>query len=162
MKNVLLLFILLVFSYHLSAQRSMYVRIYDLNGKKTNKGHLVATTDSTLIIEKDKNQVTIPVANIGNIKTKHSIGNNFLIGSSVGATFLVIVGILSANPDEFLVGYTASQGALAGLIFGAPMGAAIGGITALLKNSKTFIINGNPEKLKEFMKLMDPNTHAVN
>ena len=74
-----------------------------------------------------------------------------LIGAATGA----ILGITTADPDAWIFGYTASEGAAMGAISGGVSGAAIGGVTILLKNSKTFIIDGYESNWKTFMQIMN-------
>ena len=132
------------------AQKAMFVRVYNLTGKKIYKGHVYTTTDSSLLLEVNNQFITVPVSNIGQIKTKHSAGNNMLISSVIGVTTFAIIGAASADPDAEIVGYTAGEGAAQGALLGAGVGAAIGGITILFKNSKTFSVNGDMNRWKKF------------
>ena len=108
-------------------------------------------TDSSLQLKVKSTPIDIPVQKIGSIKTKRSAGHNILIGSIAGASSMAIFGAATADPDEFL-GYTAGEGAAAGILIGAPPGAVIGGITALFKNSRTYLIDGDIMKWKAFQK----------
>ncbi len=63
--------------------------------------------------------------------------------------FCNLLEIYTANPDEFL-GYIAAEGFAGGILLGAPIGAALGGLAALLKKSRTFTINGNKDQWREF------------
>jgi hypothetical protein len=135
------------------AQKSIFVRIYDLKGKKIYRGDVYTVSDSSLSLIGKKAPVNIPVSVIGSIKTKHSVGNNILVGSIVGAVTVGIVGAASVdpNPDEFSIGpQTAGEGAVGGVIIGAPIGAALGGLTYVFKNADFFPVNGDPVKWKDF------------
>jgi len=66
---------------------------------------------------------------------------------------MAILGTASADPEAFL-GWTAGEGVVLGVILGAPAGAAIGGITALFKNSSTYIIDGDLVKWKAFSEIV--------
>ncbi len=74
-----------------------------------------------------------------------------LVGSLIGAVAGGGIGAASAEPDTIVFNYSAGEGALAGGILGGATGAGIGGLTALLKKSKTFIINGDTSKWKLFI-----------
>jgi hypothetical protein len=142
--------LLILFNCSIYAQKPLFVRVYNLDGKKINKGEVFLVTDTSLQLIGKKSPVNIPINTIGSIKTKHSAGNNLLIGSIIGTTTFALIGATSASPEDEILGYTAGEGAAAGALVGLSLGAAIGGLTILLKNSKTFLINGNSEKWKEF------------
>lgn len=135
----------------MTAQNKLFVRVYDLEGKKINKGFILAVNDSLLRIEKNKNYIDIPVKTIGMIKTKRSAGNNVLIGSLAGATLMGAITAASADPDAWILDYTPLEGALIGILVGAPAGALLGAITVGFKKSKKFTINGDLEKWKAFL-----------
>jgi len=50
--------------------RNQILRVYDLAGKKINKGHVTMVTDTSLQLEGKSAPVSIPVRSIGFIKTK--------------------------------------------------------------------------------------------
>mgnify|MGYP005811439509 CR=1 FL=1 len=132
-----------------SAQHLGFVRVYDTSGKKTGKGVVSSVTESSLKLERRGRMTEFAVADIAKIKTKRSDGNNVAIGATPGATTMAILGIATAEEGDWF-GYNEAEGALAGALFGIPLGSAVGGLTILLKNSKTFVIEGDAAKLKEF------------
>ena len=67
---------------------------------------------------------------------------------------MAILGVASAEPDAMIFGYSAGEGAAVGVLLGAPAGAVIGGITALFKNSSTYIIDGDLVKWKAFSEMI--------
>jgi len=148
--KTLITLLLVSFSCTILAQKPIFVRVYDLSGKKIYKGDVYTTSDSGLSLVVNKTPVNIPVSTIGTIKTKHSALNNVVIGSAVGAVTIGIIGAASADPSDEFLGYSAGEGAAAGALIGATAGAAIGGLTALLKNSKKFSINGDVAKWEAF------------
>jgi hypothetical protein len=150
MKAILLILFACVFSCTTNAQNSLFVRVYNTEGKKIYNGHVYIVTDSSLLLIGKRAPDTIFVRNIGSIKTKHSAGNNLLIGSVAGAISGAIVGAVSADPNDLPIPSTTGEGATTGALLGLPVGAAIGGLTILFKHSRTFIINGDPLKWKEF------------
>ncbi|MFN3969475.1 hypothetical protein [Flavobacterium sp.] len=151
MKKLFLLSIVMMVCCTMSAQNKLFVRVFDLDGKKINKGFILAVNDTILRLEKNKVFVDIPVKTIGVIKTKRSVGNNVLIGTLTGS--VIVGGLLAATaePDSWVFGYTPAEGALIGIFVGAPAGAFVGAITAAFKNPKTFIIDGDLEKWKAFL-----------
>lgn len=158
MKNLLFVIALLL-SITINAQEvtkkaNIFVRVYDLQNKKISKGNITSISETSLHLNRNGEYVKIPVNKIGSIKTKHSAGNNVLIGAAGGAIPMAILGAATADPDAMIFGYTAGEGAAAGALFGGTIGAAIGGITILFKNSKSYIINGDELKLKEFKELI--------
>ena len=156
MKN-LIFAITLILGINVCAQNvyentNVFVRVYDLQGKKISKGKILSISETSLQLNRKGESVKIPVISIGSIKTKHSAGNNVLVGAAIGATSMAILGAATADPDAWF-GYTAAEGATGGALFGGATGAAIGGITVLFKNSKSYEINGDKEKLKAFKEL---------
>ena len=70
---------------------------------------------------------------------------------------MAILGGISAEPDDAFIQYTTAEGAVIGAIAGGAIGAAIGGLTALFKNSKTYLINGDLTKWKAFQIMIAGN-----
>lgn len=135
--------------------KSLFVRVYNLEGKKINKGKMVNLTDSILTIEKNSISKKIAITEIGFIKTKRSEGNNIVMGTVAGAAFGAILGAATADPDAWILGYTSAEGAIGGGVLGAVGGAAIGGITILFKKSETYVINGNREIWNVFKEMIE-------
>ena len=132
----------------------LFVRVYDLQGHKMAKGNILSIADASLELAGNPEPVRIPLSEIGLIKTKHSAGNNMLFGAVIGGTFSAIAVAASADPDNIFLAYSAGEGALAGMLIGAPVGGLIGGITALFKNSQTFGVDGDPLKWEAFREAM--------
>jgi len=158
MKN-LIFAITLLLSINICAQnelenRNVFVRVYDFQGKKIGKGNIFSISDSYLQLNWKRASVKIPVSSIGSIKTKRSAGNNVLLGATVGATSLAILGGATASPDDYIFGYTATEGVVGGVVVGGTAGAVIGGITIVFKKSKSYEINGDKLKLKTFKELI--------
>ena len=130
---------------------NLFIRVYDLKDEKISQGKIILMTDSLLVLRRNSESAIISVEHIGLIKTKKSVGNNFTIGAVTGATTLAILGAATTDSDDIFL----SQGGAAalGLVFGGAIGAGIGGLTALSKNSRTIEINGDRGKWKKFMTL---------
>lgn len=131
-----------------------FVRVYNLDGKKIGKGNINFINDTIIKIRKGGRIESIKIKDIGIIKTKHSAGHNVLIGAAVGGGTLGVLGAATADPDDWVLGYSAPEGFAVGLVIGGATGAAVGGLTALFKTSNTYLINGDLEKLKLFMEMI--------
>jgi hypothetical protein len=126
-----------------------FVRVYNTKGDKISKGHFVdsSSTDSALVIKRGETFDTISVLKVSYIKTKHSIGNNILIGAAISAPLFAIIGAATGGDCyDCLVVTTPAQDAVAGFVVGAIAGATVGAITGAFKNSKTIHINGDIQK----------------
>jgi len=64
---------------------NIFVRVYDLEGKKIGKGKILSISETSLQLYRKGEFI---VNGIGSIKTKHSGGNNRLIGAASGAVLL--------------------------------------------------------------------------
>ncbi|MBL7472557.1 hypothetical protein [Robertkochia sediminum] len=126
-----------------------FIRVYDLNRNKTHKGVIQSVSDTVLQLKREGKIYDIGLSAIGKIKTKRSAGHNVFMGAVIVGAPAAILGAATADPDTIL-GYTAGEGFMGGTLIGGGLGAAIGGLTALFKNPKTYIINGDPDKWREF------------
>jgi len=141
--KVFILSIIFSFSLSLSGyaqltldSNSIFIRVYDLEGKKIAKGKRFTISDSTItFINKRKNTI-IYLSEIGSIKTRRSSGHNVLLASAVVGGF----GLLSDISNDESMG--------SDFLNGLAIGATIGLITLPFKKSKTQIINANPNKWK--------------
>ena len=138
-KATVVLFILAI-SLNMVAQKGtenkgMFLRIYNMEGKKINKGHFRFINDSILGIWRYKKLVQLHVRDIGKIKTKRSAGNNVLVGSLIGGTTLAIVGAATSE-QKTETGYFPYLGTYEYTTGNSPGdGAAIGGFTGILGGS---------------------------
>lgn len=158
-KSIVVLFVL-VFSLNLSAQNEQndtrtFIRVFNIEGKKINKGHFQFINDSILGIRRDKKLFQIHIREIGKLKTKRSVGYNFLIGASSGSVAGIILGSINPPTDSSGGTFTWAGGSTgeelaSGLTVGLISGTIVGGVSALFKNSTTFIIDGDINNLKLF------------
>ncbi len=149
MKNLIFI-ITLIFVGNVYAQEEFknpktFVRVYNLQGTKINKGKILKVTDTTLVLKRNKGFVEIPLNRIGSIKTKRSGINNILIGAAAGSIIGASTVEDSIDLEEFRGPYV-----MLGGVSGAAVGSAIGGITILFKNSKSYEVNGDELKWKVF------------
>ena len=141
--KIVKIILLIILSGHLFAQKSMFVRVYNVKEKKIVAGHISAVTDTSLVLYTSYTHVTIPVRTIGLLKTKHSGGMNVFYGAMLFTVASAIIGI-DSYPKHFLHNdLTTFQRALSGVIIGLPLGAMIGGISIQLKHSKSYRIDGD-------------------
>lgn len=158
-KSIILLMVLVVstntFAQNEIKKSGLFVRVFNLDGKKIHKGHVTFASDTLLGLKKNGNYIEINVKEIGTIKTKRSAGHNILMGSIIGGASMAILGAASADPNDWILGYTAAEGATAGALLGGTTGAAIGGITIAFKNTTTFVINGDYSNLKSFKQMLN-------
>ncbi len=149
----IMLVLTLIMSTHSYAQKeilknSIFVRVYNLDGKKMNKGYVAFVGDSILGLKRNGNYVEINVREIGTIKTKRSAGHNLLISTVAGATTGAIFGAVTAEESRDLFGNLyeyESKTITSYLLIGTAAGAAAGGISIAIKNSHTYVINGDLE-----------------
>ena len=171
MKKVILLLTLLN-CINMSAQETtktetLFVRVFDLDGKKIGKGYIYSTNDSLLVLNKNKKLKKLYVKEIGKIKTKRSGGHNVLVGATSGVVAGAILGSLNPPTDSSGGTFTWAGGSsgeefASGLTFGIISGTIIGGISAVFKNCKSYIIDANLKKWKVFVEAVKHNTENRN
>lgn len=149
MKKLLIFLFLFSLCMEVSAQKKLFIRVYNNKGKQFLKGHLISTTDSSLLLKSKGDTFFLHLNDFNSIKTKRSAAHNVRIGMLSVSGIFALYGMATSDPDAFL-GDTPGSGAAIGAIVGLPVGAAVGGITALFKKSKYFVINGNPSQWKRF------------
>lgn len=150
MKKILQILFLVSFTLQVNAQKKLFVRVFDMSGRLINNGFVAGVTDTSLKLWKNKDTLEIPITAFSYIKTKKSAATNLLVGALAGSlTTAGLVGLKNSEQESFS-GLAPVRGTGSGALIGLGIGAAIGGITALSKNPKTFVINGNAEKWREF------------
>ncbi|MCF7567657.1 hypothetical protein L3X37_04665 [Sabulilitoribacter arenilitoris] len=124
------------------------------------------TNDTILRLKKGEKFININVKNIGQIKTKRSIGNNVLSTSLIGGGVGVVIGLATSKEEtktgtaiivgeyEYTTGTSPGTGALIGGGVGLAGGALIGLGSSIFKKSETFIINGDINKWKGFKQFL--------
>ena len=133
---------------------NVYLRIYNLEGKKISTGSLIFINNSLMELKSGSKQEKISLREIGSIKTKRAAGNNVLIGAATGAALGAVLMASSSDPNDWVFSYTPAEGGLIGGLSGAFVGGGVGGITSLFKKSETFIINASEVNWSLFQKAM--------
>lgn len=131
------------------SQKTIFIRVFDESGKKIHTGFLSSVSDSSLTINNGEKTTEVPVTKISVIKVKRSFGHTVAISSGIGAAGFSIFGAATADPDAWIFGYTAGEGAAAGFVFGALAGATVGSIIGLSNKKPVLDINMNQ---KEWLK----------
>ena len=129
-----------------NSQKTIFLRVFDETGKKIESGSLRSVSDSSLTIQAGEKITEVPVSKISVIKVKRSFGHTVAISSGIGAVGFAIFGAATADPDAWIYGYTAGEGAAAGFIFGAIAGATVGSIIGATNKRPVLQINMNQEK----------------
>jgi len=132
-----------------SSQKTIFLRVFDATGKKIQNGFLRSVSDSSLTIQNGRIITEVPASNVSAIKVKRSFGHTVAISSGIGAAGFAIFGAATADPDAWIYGYTAGEGAAAGFIFGALAGATVGSVIGAASKKPVMQINMNQ---KEWMK----------
>jgi hypothetical protein len=139
---------------NVSAQKKTFLRIYDLSGKKIAKGYFAGTTDSTLVLVRDNQLVTVPVHQINTIRTKRSAGHTIGVTAAV-CTGVFTIALLAGSGGDSWFSYSASDAIGAGIITGTVGGIVIGGIASAAKNPKLLTVNGNMENWEKVKAELD-------
>lgn len=171
MKKVALMLTVLI-TINLSAQeitktKKLFVRVFNLDGKKIGKGKIYTINDSLLVLKKNERLVELYLREIGKIKTKRSGGHDFLVGASTGAAAGAILGSVNPPSDSKGGTFTWAGGSsgdelASGISVGIISGAIVGGISALFKNSKKYSIDANMENWRTFIRAIESNSKNRN
>ena len=151
MKYILFLIGFIFLSNAALAQKSDFLRVFDYSGNKIHKGRFASATDSTLEIKHKKSLITIPLNDIGKIRTKRSGGHNILVGTIFGAAYGIGIGAAwTSESDKNNRPENMVKGAL---VFAYGIG-ALSAATILLKKSHTFFISENASDWNDFRDFM--------
>lgn len=131
--------------------QKVFLRIYNSNNQKFQKGYLLKTSDSGLVLtRKGMESGMIKYNEIYKIRMKRSAGLTALI-----------VGGVPVAAGTVLMARNSGWDGLAGLVLfteGLFAGPIAGGIKAVL-NPKPFIIGGNQENWVKYKRLLDQKLH---
>ena len=152
LKNKILSVLILVFLImHVANAQKVFLRIYNSNNQKFQKGYLLKTSDSGLVLtRKGVESGEIKYNDIFKIRMKRSAGLTALI-----------VGGVPVAAGTVLMARNSGWDGLAGLVLfmeGMFAGPIAGGIKAVL-NPKPMIIGGNQENWVKYKKLLDQKLH---
>ncbi len=149
--KILSVFILFFLIMHDANAQKVFLRIYNSSNQKFQKGYLLKTSDSGLVLtRKGMESGMIKYNEIYKIRMKRSAGLTALI-----------VGGVPVAAGTVLMARNSGWDALAGLVLfmeGMFAGPIAGGIKAVL-NPKPFIIGGNQENWVKYKRLLDQKLH---
>jgi hypothetical protein len=129
-----------------NSQKTIFLRVFDETGKKIQNGFLRSVSDSSLTIQNGEKTTEVLVSKISVIKVKRSFGHTVAISSGIGAAGFAIFGAATADPEAWIYGYTAGEGAAIGFIFGTIAGATVGSIIGATNKRPVLQIKMNQEK----------------
>jgi hypothetical protein len=146
MKYIITIYAWLALTLNANSQKTIFLRVFDETGKKIESGFLRSVSDSSLTIQNGEKITEVLVSKISVIKVKRSFGHTVAISSGIGAAGFAIFGAATADPEAWIYGYTAGEGAAIGFIFGAITGATVGSIIGAANKKPVLQINMNQEK----------------
>jgi hypothetical protein len=154
MKHIVCL-LAMVMMIHTSAdaQKKIFLRFYDFSGYKFEKGRLIASTDSSIVVSRDTLLIEIPISKIYSIKTKRSYGHNALMSSFALAGTGGIIGYASGDPiteHSLIISFTKPEAAFIGVFLGSLSGLLTGALIS--GGNQTFVIGGDKEIWKRINK----------
>jgi hypothetical protein len=156
------LLVLLLYSFTLPLQaKTKFVRVFNREGHLIVRGDLVATTDTSVIIQEHKKQVEVPVSKIGFIKTARTFGGPVALGAGVGFFIGTIAGAAagggggSSNTDVFYE-FDESVSVAAGMALGTAGGAVIGTIISAAQKRLRIEVNGDVNAWQQKRQLLNP------
>ena len=156
MKFIYLILVLFYISFttttYSQIKSNSFVRVFDAQGNKIGKGKIISHDDNSLTLKKGKDSQRLALNDIGSIRTKRSVGNNFAKGAVVGAGVGLIFAIGNSSSGD---GFLEEEGYSTGIPMLAAIGAGIGGIAAIFKESNHFIVDGDSQKWEQFRGMIE-------
>ncbi len=127
----------------LPKKSQIFVQVYNQQNIKIAKGKILKITDSTLVLKKGSNAITIKAREIDYIKTKRTKGHSVLVGAGPG-TVILVGSIAFGEP-----GWGQVIGAAGGMAL-AVVGGTAGFVASLFKKSTKYSFTGDSVKWKVF------------
>ena len=154
-KSVVTAFVLLFFSSVVCSQgelisKELFVRIYDAENIKIAKGFLSSVNDSGMVVLVKKKEVLVRTTRINTVKTRRSAGHNIGMGAMAGFGAGGIYGLLQEEGGSTFGSSSRGDDAIIYGTVGLMLGSVVGGLTALGKDSDSYLIEGDSEKLSAF------------
>lgn len=102
--------LLLLCVLQLAAQRPVFLRVYNMDGKKLGRGFIFKTTDSSIMLCRRPTgnmYKEIPASSISIIKSKHSVAGRIgiaslkVIGYASVVGIVIVAAVIAANNPEY-------------------------------------------------------------
>lgn len=97
MKQAILLVLLITIFSASHAQKKIFLRVYNTEGKKISKGYYVNSSDSMLTLYSKSGMREVPATSLGYVKTRRSVLHTIIAGTMVA---VVPLGIMMVSSDE--------------------------------------------------------------
>ena len=152
MKTQYVLFLVIMACAINNTINAQFIRIYNLQGKKTGKGTIELIADTVIVITNNKKQLQrFLVTEIGIIKTKKSVGHDVAAGFTIGVVATTwLADKIIENTEE--IGDKGWNAIGIGMASGIALGTITGLISGITNKRQKFIINGDIEAWKEIAK----------
>ena len=160
---LLLLFNISILAQNENEETRLFIRVYNMEGEKINKGYFKFINDNMLGIKRNNKLVQVNINDIGYIKTKRSGGHNVLLGSMSGLAAGMIIGAATSDQEtktrdggflfgtyEYKTGTSPGTGAAIGGLIGLAGGGLVGAVGTSFRESNTYTINGDINNLRAF------------
>lgn len=100
MKQYIFCLLLFLLSVQLvQAQNYVFIRVYNSENKKINKGHFWGTTDSSVYVYRGKNLMEIPVNQADHIRTKRSLTHRIVVTVAAVTVVVLFIWALASNKN---------------------------------------------------------------
>lgn len=132
-------------------QKGIFVRVYNLNGKKVAKGYIQSVDQESVTVVLRGKSTELPVVEIGKLRLKRSYGNAVVKGTFTGLALGAVLGVAYASVDD---SFSSDIGLVALPAGGAFYGTVIGAIISIFKKPVEVEINGQSEKLQNFYSVL--------
>ena len=103
MKRLLNLVFLFLFLQSGHSQKPTFLRLYDVHGKKIDRGELFETTDTSLVLTRKNIFTETPVTKVNVIKSKRTTGHRILITTLkiTGAAIFLVAAVYSLSQPRY-------------------------------------------------------------
>lgn len=147
MKTIIILLLSLL-SFNMLAQVSQkknlrFIRIFNTNGQKIQKGIVQQVTDSTITVKRIDDFYTVHFSEIGWIKTKRSFGHRLSVITGASASSLALIGLVTTkDSNDGLIKLSPEEMALILGSVGTAYGSLASIIAHLFTKKEKILING--------------------
>lgn len=155
--SIILTSFLMLLTININAQtknKHLFLRVFTLDGNKV-KGNILNFNDSLLVLQRGQKEFSIESKNIRTIKTKRSGGRAILAGGLIGGIAGTLIGYSGGDDESGIISFSKEDKAGIGGLIGAIIGSGVGALTIPSNSPKKYIIEGDLDKWKLFIKAED-------